>query len=161
MTWLHLSLLATLLLTGCGPAGSEATPAAEQEASPTPAGATQAKSPAFNPAATPAAESLAGEYRVAGIDGVELDAPIGIAVSIGPRSIELAPCAGFAWTYTHANGVLETERIPVSPDEPICRIPEETARAGVAMAAASRVRRTSANGLEFSGGGRSVLLFSQ
>jgi hypothetical protein len=34
-------------------------------------------------------------------------------------------------------------------------------RAGLALAEATGVSRTAANGLEFRGGGRSVLLFSQ
>ena len=107
------------------------------------------------------AAALVGEYRVAGIDGEPLDAPIGIAVSIGPRTIELAPCAGLTWRYTFVAGALETERSPRSPDEPIYRIPREIAATGTAFDTADRVHRTPANGIEFSGGGHSVLLFSQ
>ena len=143
----RLPLAAALLLTACGSAGEEPAAGPAQEA--------DATTPA------PMVEGIAGEYRVAGIDGAELDAPIGIAVSIGPDTIELEPCAGFAWSYRFTEGALETKRLPASPDVASCEPAPEVVRAGAALAEATRVRRTAANGLEFSGGGRSILLFSQ
>jgi hypothetical protein len=157
MTLPRFHLLAALLLMACGPGANEPVAEPEQRAGPPSTPAAQA----ISPVPTPAATNLVGEYRVAGIDGEELNAPTGIAVSITESTIDLAPCAGFAWTYTYENRVLETKRIPVSPTGIVCRIPEEAALAGEAMAEATRVRLTAANGLEFSGGGRSVLLFSQ
>jgi hypothetical protein len=146
MTMPRLPLVAALLLTACGSSGDEPAAGAAQEASAIPA---------------PVVENIAGEYRVAGIDGAELDAPIGIAVSIGADTIGLEPCAGFAWSYRFTGGALETKRLPASADVASCEPAPEVVRAGAALAEATRVRRTSANGLEFSGGGRSILLFSQ
>ena len=155
----RLPLLAAFLLTACGPDGEE--PAAEPEQRTSASPAAVAPPDTFDPAPVPTPESLAGEYRVAGIDGEELDAPIGIAVSISDTTIELEPCAGYAWTYTFQSGRLQTKRIPVSAEHASCEVVSEVARVGVALAEATSVSRTAANGLDFRGGGRSVLLFSQ
>ena len=157
MTLPRSPLLAALLLTDCGPGADERSAEPEQRASTAPAPTAQVASPAV----TPETWSLAGEYRVAGVDGDDLNAPTGHAVSITEDTIEFMRCAGFAWTYNFEDGALETRRIPVSPDEIVCLPTPEAHRTGVALAEATRVRRTSANGLEFSGGGHSVLLFSQ
>ena len=160
-------VLALLALGACAPAAEQAADEsmAAQDA---PTGTTSATTiglPSEQLETPPAdalpASELPGEYRVAGIDGEELNAPVGVAVSITESTIILMPCAGLAWTYTYNDAMLETKRIPVPPRGIVCRIPIEVARAGVALAEATRVRRTSANGIEFSGGGRSVHLFSQ
>ena len=154
---MRVPLLAALLLTACGPGADEPAAEPKTETRPVPTPTAQATATA----ATPATVSLPGEYRVAGVDGEDLDSPTGHAVSITDNTIEFMRCAGFAWTYTHEHGALATSRIPVSPDEIVCRPSPDAARIGVALAEATRVKRTSANGLEFSGGGRSVLLFNQ
>jgi len=108
-------------------------------------------------------EALAGEYRVAGVDGQPLDASFGIAISIDAETISYDPrCAGFVWSYRYENGSLETGR-PSGPAQAVCEIampPELTQLAGV-LDSAERARRTPENGIEISGAGRSVTLFSQ
>jgi hypothetical protein len=105
-------------------------------------------------------ETLAGEYRVAGIDGADVNLPHGISASITNERIDIqSDCIRFAWTYRFEGQSLVTEQAPVAS----CRralLPEERALAE-AMEAADAVRRTPANGIEFSGGGRSVTLFGQ
>lgn len=105
-------------------------------------------------------DSLAGEYRVAGIDGADVNLPHGISASITDDRIDVhSDCIRFAWTYRFEEQLLVTEDAPVAS----CRralLPEEQALAE-AVEAADVVRRTPANGVELSGGGRSLLLFSQ
>ena len=154
--------LVAFLVAGC----SEAEPpsSVEEPASPPAASAeTSAEPPARTPAenvAVTQARELVGEYRVAGVDGEALNAPTGVAVSIDTTTISLLPCAGFVWRYTFGAGKLETERAP-GPSDVICDPTREVAAVGAALNAANSVARTPANGLEFSGSGHSVLLFSQ
>ncbi len=105
-------------------------------------------------------EALVGEYRVAGIDGADVDLSHGITASITDERIDVqSDCIRFAWAYRFEEQLLVTEQAPVAS----CRrslLPEERAWVA-AMEAADVVRRTPANGLEFSGGGRSLLLFGQ
>lgn len=110
----------------------------------------------------PPAESiaLAGEYRVAGVDGGEIDLPHGVTAAItGDRIDVQSDCIRFAWSYAWDGDRLTTATQPVAS----CRralLPPEQAISD-AFTAAETVARTPSNGLEFSGGGRSVLLFSQ
>lgn len=118
-----------------------------------------------------APESLVGEYRVAGIDGSPLDADFGIALSIEGKRISYEPeCAGFVWDYTYRHGVLGTTRAPGygptrQPDGSIMvcavAVPPEFYQLGQAIDAATHAARTPANGIELTGAGRSVTLFSQ
>jgi hypothetical protein len=146
------AILAGLLaLAACG----KPDPAANQPAaSPSPAAVPTPTRSADAPAA------LIGEWRVAGIDGAEIDAPIGIALSIDAETIAYDPhCAGFVWDYHYAAGALAPKR----RQGPICEIGYEPVldRLAAALNAAQTVRRTPSNGIELSGGGHSVLLFSQ
>ena len=105
-------------------------------------------------------EALAGEYRVAGIDGTDVNLPHGITASITADRIDVqSDCIRFAWSYRFEDRLLVTEQAPVAT----CRralFPEERALSE-AVEAADLVRRTPANGIELSGSGRSVTLFSQ
>lgn len=106
------------------------------------------------------AEALTGEYRVAGINGADVNLPHGISAAITDERIDIqSDCIRFAWTYRFENQLLVTESAPVAS----CRralLPEEQALAA-AVEAADVVRRTPANGIEMSGGGRSLTLFGQ
>lgn len=147
------ALLLVGLLAGCGQA-------ADQPGS----GATPSATPSE---ALPAPASLIGEYRVAGIDGAELQGPAGIALTIDAGRVSYQPtCAGYVWSYAYSNGALDIERRQEKlhhPPPPVCAIgvPPELDRLAATLEAANRARVTPANGIELSGGGRSVLLFSQ
>lgn len=141
--------LAALLVGAC----EQERPVPPPAATPTPA-----------PSATPHADapaSLVGEWRVAGIDGQPVDAPIGIALSIDTQEIGFDPrCAGFTWDYNYSAGTLETiRRNPTA----ICAIGYDPVldRLAEALDGATTARRSPANAIELSGGGHSVTLFSQ
>lgn len=124
--------------------------------------------------AMPAPASLAGEYRVAGIDGTEVGGNIGIALSITDKTIWFEPrCAGFNWTYTYFDGVLATDRpqkprpagapLVAGPGTATCRIavhPEQQ-RLATALDAVTSACRTPSNGIELTGGNHSVTRYSQ
>jgi hypothetical protein len=157
--------LATVLLMACSPDASSPPP-------PDRTGAAPAVEARESDGSTPitAVGDLLGEYRVAGIDGQPLDAPIGIAVSIDGPMLSFEPtCAGFVWSLKFADGRLVTTRFgeahaePQVPPPPVCAVAKSLEQRQLAEAfdAAARVARTPANGIRFDGGGHSVLLFSQ
>lgn len=103
---------------------------------------------------------LPGDYRVANVDGASVDMPHGVSASITDDWIDLqSDCIRLAWTYSFDGQALTTSPEPVRS----CRralLPQEQA-ISTAFDAATTVSRTPNNGLEFSGGGHSVTLFSQ
>jgi hypothetical protein len=103
---------------------------------------------------------LIGEYRIAGVDGASVDLPYGMTASMDERTIRVvADCVNLAWDYNLTGGQLSTERIPV---ESCARGLNATEQAVVtAFDSADLVRLMPSNGIEFSGDGHSVLLFSQ
>lgn len=108
--------------------------------------------------------SLVGEYRVAGIDGEALDLPFALTLSIDDRSIvNDGVCGGDAWDYRLEGTDLALTRIR-SPD-PAClatvRVHPAALRLPAAIDAVTRAERTPSNGIELSGGGHSVTLYSQ
>ena len=130
-----------LFLAGCGGAGEQA---------PAPAETTSVA----------AAPALAGEYRVAGIDGSEIDLPHAVTASIDSQRIHLtSDCINLAWSYRFEGEALTTERVPVEGcGRGFAPVEQELL---AAFDAADTVARTPANAIEFSGGGHSVTLFSQ
>lgn len=154
-------LAASAALAACQQAdevAAPATPASDSGAVVTPTGAPDGDAPA---PAMNAPASLVGEYRVAGIDGTEVGGQIGIALSITDGNIFYDPrCAGLEWTYTYGNGALTMER---PADAPVCEIAvhPEKQRLAAALDAVTRAERTPSNGIELTGGGHSVTLFSQ
>jgi hypothetical protein len=138
----RLAILAALVLAACQPAAEE-PPAAPSEAPP-----------------IASAAELTGEFRVAGIDGSDIDLPHAITASIGDGRIAVqSDCIGLAWNFTLEKGVLKTAQTPV----PSCRRAYDPAEQNLmaALDVAEVARRTEAGGIEFSGGGHSVTLFSQ
>ncbi|WP_296722511.1 hypothetical protein [Erythrobacter sp.] len=145
--------LACLALLACGP---------NREISTAPDTAPN-NPPAGSPVVTPVV-SLVGEYRVAGIDGAPIDAPIGLALTVtDSRIIFDAACGGFAWDYALEGSALATTRV-VSP-APDCLARTSSPRVVFDLAAVidavSEAQRTPSNGIELAGGGRSVTLYSQ
>lgn len=156
MNFRSLALVLCGLLAACG---SAENPAAD----PSPTGAREAAGPppqAASAAGALPASSLAGEYRIAGVDGGDIDLPHGISATIGAHRIDVvSQCVEMAWSYRLEGTALRTTQLPVvSCDRG--RYPEEEA-IEEAFTDARAVERTESNGLRFSGGGRSVILFSQ
>ncbi|MCL6249743.1 hypothetical protein M3P36_01600 [Altererythrobacter sp. KTW20L] len=121
---------------------------------------------------TLSATELAGEYRVAGIDGGEVEGDMGIGLTIADGVISYEPqCLGFVWTLADGErGLLEIARHLDYQPEPrpdgtvvVCQPAVTPAFYELATAfdVVDRAVRTPANGIEFTGGGHSVTLFSQ
>jgi hypothetical protein len=112
-----------------------------------------------------AVTTLAGEWRVAGIDGKPFDESYGLALSADDSKIWWAPpCAGYERSYdldgTRARfSDLHKEGAP----RIVCQIgiPSRLPDVFRAIDSADRVVRTPANAIEISGGGHSLTLFSQ
>ena len=137
-------------------------------AEPPPRSPPEAPSP---PAEIASVATLAGEWRVAAIDGRDFDEPYALALSGDADEIWWAPrCAGLVRSYRitgtairfgPARGV--KPRAPGEPTPPVCAIglPPRIDEVTRALDSATAIRRTPANGVEISGGGRSLLLFGQ
>lgn len=147
--------LLLVLLSGCEakPEVTAAEPPSGAQSSPI----TSARPP--NPAVAATERLTPGEYRVAGADGADINLAHAITLTITPDEIRLASqCFTPRWTWRYAGEVLETARIP----EAMCertRYPAELAAEAV-FAQPENIERTPANGIEISGGGHSLLLFS-
>lgn len=162
--WQGLAPLCLLGAAACGPAEDPAPTAPSSAPSGQPAPDTVDRLP------IPA--SLAGEWRVAGIDGESFDKPVGLALSADDREVWWNPrCAGLVRRYTiHGQnfraGPLPSSVPPPSPGTPpppVCAIglPPHLVDAVRAMDAATQIRRTPPNGIELGGGGHSLLLYAQ
>lgn len=143
-------------LAGCQPAPRDEAP--DTVATPSPA-------PTLEPIAT-----LAGEWRVAGIDGEPLDESYGLALIADEKEIWWEPrCAGMIRGYTIDGLALATgPRVTDPPAStstpaPVCLIarPPRLNDVARALQTAERVGRTPENGVLIEGGGHSVTLFSQ
>ncbi|MDZ4306801.1 hypothetical protein [Allopontixanthobacter sp.] len=145
-----MRILAFLILA----ASTACAPAATETAEPTESVSMATDDLITEPAA------LLGEYRVAGVDGKDINLPHGISASISAEEIAvLSQCVRFKWAYTLAGGGFAASRVPtVSCQRGL--FPEEEAISR-AFDRAVQVRGTPANGIEFSGEGHSVTLFSQ
>lgn len=141
-----------------GPSGSEAGVKAEQ---------------AFPAPDRAPPETLDGEWRIAGIDGVAVNLPVGLALSADRDELWWEPrCAGMVRSYA-----IEGSRIaiaPVSAPPPpadasrpphpaVCAIglPPGLSNAFRSLDSASRVETTAENGVRLSGRGHSITLFAQ
>jgi hypothetical protein len=113
--------------------------------------------------------SLAGEWRVAGIDGRPLNESYGLPLRADEGRLWWEPlCAGMSRNYR-----IEGQAIRFNPTRPPRRSGEETqpvCAIGLpprldevfrALDAATEVGRTEENGILIQGGGHSVTLFSQ
>jgi hypothetical protein len=116
-----------------------------------------------------AVSTLAGHWRVAGIDGRSFDETYGLALSADDKTIWWAPrCAGYERSYEldgirarfrSAGGEFHSDGSP----RIVCQIgvPSRLPDVFRAIDSADRVIRTPSNGIEISGGGHSLTLFSQ
>ena len=113
--------------------------------------------------------TLEGAWRVAGIDGADLDEAYGIALTGSAKEVWWEPRCAFIVRSYHITGTAIAFGPAIGapkPGEmppPVCTIAPPPKMAGVlrALDAANAIERTPQNGLLISGGGHSVLLFSQ
>ncbi|MEO6433039.1 MAG: hypothetical protein ABIO29_03545 [Sphingomicrobium sp.] len=104
--------------------------------------------------------AIAGEWRVAGLNGHSLDDPQEITASITARSLQVSSgCINAAWSMRIANGAAALARIPV---EGCARsfTPTEEALVTALDSARHAYRRTD-NSLMFDGPRGAVVLFTQ
>lgn len=114
-------------------------------------------------------DSLAGDWRVAGIDGVALDEPMGLSLTGDETQLWWHPrCAGVARTYRiEGQGIAFAQVEPLrpagSPPPVVCSIglPPRLADVVRAMDDAVDVARTPSNGVQISGPNHSVTLYAQ
>ena len=149
-----------VLLTACAPRDQ----VANETTAPPPAEAPAAAEPA-------PIQTLEGEWRVAGIDGQALDQPVGLALTASAQEIWWDPrCAGYVRSYRIEGSKFMTgphigfvPRKPGEPTPPVCTIapPPRIGEVFRALTEATTIARTPQNGIEISGGGHSLLLFSQ
>ena len=129
---------------------------------------------ALQPASAAAPTTLAGEWRVAGIDGEDFDEAYGIALMADEHEIWWAPrCAGAHVAYRISGMRFEVvpPPIPQPPPpgsrppapQPVCKIapPPRLGEVMDAIRASNRIERTAQNGVRLSGDGHSLTLFSQ
>ena len=150
-----------MLLAGCAPQPAERAPAGNP---------TAASPTASRPVAAPVT-TLAGEWRVAAIDGRAIDQPVALALSASDAEIWWSPrCAGMARSYRIAGDAFSAgpplgtvRRKPGDPTPPVCAIglPPRLSELFAALDAGRRIARTPSNGVEISGNGRSLTLFGQ
>ena len=164
-------LLALVALTGCGnPAADEQAPAPEPQAA---AAAPPVPPPPTAASRLPAPASLAGEWRIAGIDGKDFNEPYGLGLSGDDMEIWWEPrCAGIGRSYAIEGNTVRFNRAASRGAEPkpgeqglapVCTIPlpERLGEVTRALDSATSIVRTPSNGIEIVGGGHSLLLFSQ
>lgn len=151
-----------LAAAGCSepaapPQGAESSSVALDPASPVPA------EPEQRPGVPLAGlADLTGEWRVAGVDGLDINQPEGISASVsGGKMVVTAGCVRWQWSVTLEAGAFAAT--PATQVTPVCArglTPAEAAMAE-AIGSATSARRLPSKGVELSGNGRSVLLFSQ
>jgi hypothetical protein len=157
-------LLAAALLAGCKPRDS--APSETIAPGPAPSASVAA---ARDIAREAAVETLAGEWRVAGIDGEPFDEPYGLALSGDEGNLWWEPKCAAMWRTYRLDGTRISFGLPAhfrQPDgttPPVCTVglPPRLSEVFRALDAAETAARTPQNGILISGGGRSVLLFSQ
>lgn len=140
------------------PVSSDDTPAA----SPAPTGARSPKPASVGSGSEVA--TLEGEWRVAGIDGEDFDEDYGIALSATRDAILFSPsCAGADRQYAIDGARFRAWVADADQQKAICEIglPPGMYDMWRAIDAANRIERTASNGVLLSGGGHSLLLFSQ
>lgn len=164
-------MLAALVAACNQPAPEAIDPAA---AVPAPANAPGRTPP---PSAGAQVGTLEGDWRVAGIDGADLNEVYGLALSADAEEIWWNPrCAGMIREYRIQGFGFSTQaatqparEIPLAdsgappPPPAVCAIglPPRLSEVMAALRVANRIERTRSNGVLLSGGGHSLLLFSQ
>lgn len=168
---LTAAALVAAMLAACSPeADPEANPGDEQLSTlPAEPGAQDATPPA---SVAPAPATLSGHWRVAGIDGEPFDEPYGLALVADEDRIWWEPtCAGGNFSYTIDGNSFAAiaytdpamRPVPGEPPPPVCAIafPPRLSEVFRAIQSADRIEITPENGVLISGGGHSLVMFSQ
>ena len=161
---LRPTLAILLLLAACSTEPGAAPKPPQPRLAPLPSAATQ-------PRAASSVTTLAGEWRVAAIDGRDFNEPYALALTGDSAEIWWAPrCAGLVRSYRITEGAIRfgpargvKPRAPGEPTPPVCAIglPPRIEEVTRALDSATVIGRTASNGVEISGGGHSLLLFGQ
>lgn len=152
---MRLALSLLVLVTACSETPEK--PTADRVTAQSPARPRPSAAATADPAP---AMAIAGEYRVAGIDGQDINQPHGITASISADRIHVtADCLNFGWSYTLQGSSIITKRVPVEGCARGLTAAEEALVA--AFDRASIVARTPANALELRAPGHTATLFSQ
>jgi len=155
-------LVAALLALLVACTESPEKPTAEPVASSSPAVPRSSPSPAATAADAPAATApaITGEYRIAGVNGRDINQPYAITASISADRIHVtADCINLGWSYTQQGAAIATKRVAVEGCGRGMTAAEEAITA--AFDAARTVVRTPSNAIEFRAQGHTVTLFSQ
>lgn len=169
------TVLAGVLLACACAAPEPATDAAGDPDTPVSSADTPAPAPAPMPAPMPTPSptapgtssqvaTLAGEWRIAAIDEADFNEDYALTLSAGGDTLRFDPsCAGPDRAYTIEGYRFRARVAEKDKMKAICEIglPEGLTRMWRAIDAADRIERTASNGVLLSGGGHSVLLFSQ
>lgn len=148
LSGLLLSLLVPTLV-GCTPAAKQ--PSDKPDTGPSPH---QANTPSLN------AADIVGEWRIASVNGKDIDQSTGITASISDNEIRVnAGCVNMAFTYRLLAGRFASETTPVAS----CARPLSPAEKAVgdALTTAQNAARDSSNALVLSGAGNSLSLYTQ
>lgn len=156
-------LLLSVAMTAC----DEPAPAPRGQAGPS----LDTRQPGVTPErqASEQVTSLAGDWRVAGIDGSPVDGPVALAMTGDEREIWWSPrCAGVVRSYRIQGTSVSFDpagptRPAGSPTPPVCTIglPSRVPDVARALDDAASITRTPGNGVLISGPNHSVTLFSQ
>lgn len=165
-----LAALASCIEPADAPAG-RSTPTAAAAPAQTARAAPDAARPSDPPPARAAASvtSLAGAWRIAGIDGAALDEPVGLALTGDERQLWWEPrCAGAARAYRIDGARIsfastEGPRPAGAATPPVCAIglPPRLGDVMRALDGATSISRTESNGILIAGPRHSVTLYSQ
>ncbi len=106
---------------------------------------------------------LAGEWRVAELNGKEIDKPYAIALSANDEKIWWEPSCALQYREYSIRGRLFIARAAAPSKSAVCDIayPDELPQIWAALDASKTIERTPANGVRISGDELSVTLFSQ
>lgn len=171
----HAAILLAFLVAACNPPASQAIEGGEAEPAATSVPASRPDAAARSGAKSKVA-TLSGEWRVAAIDGISYDESVGLALSADAEEIWWEPrCAAIVHPYRIEGFVFRARNIAPSPASTagpdglprpaplICTIGPlpHVAEVSRAIRKATRIERTEQNGVLLSGGGHSLLLFSQ
>ncbi|MEW9856618.1 hypothetical protein [Novosphingobium sp. M1R2S20] len=171
MRWTLSPASLLLVLAACQPPSSTiasrdpVSPAQTGSPNATPAATPTSTVPAPTPPALQPVTSLEGAWRVAGIDGEPFDEPYGLALTGDEVRLWWGPeCANMGRQYRmDGNAISFSPLHAPSASRPTCPIglPPRLSDVMRALDAATSIERTRSNGIQFAGGGHSLLLFSQ